>query len=212
MKTPFLNTIRNSVKQWYLPLIVGVLFIIMSVIVLSSPASSLLALSLLFALSFLFGGLMEIIFSIVNRKELDNWGWSLVFGIITFILGFSLVLYPGLSVSVLTLYIGFLFLFRSIASISFAIDVKKFGIRNWGWLLAFGILGAIASLILIWNPGLAGLTAVVLAASSFLFAGLFNISYSFQLRKLHKASKKVSAKLKHRYDKLMEDIQLEQEN
>lgn len=210
MQTSFLNTVKNAVKQWYIPLLVGILFVIIGIVVFSMPLESLLTMSFFFALSFLFGGLMEVIFSVVNRKELSNWGWSLALGIITFILGISLVSHPELSLSILLFYVGFLLLFRSIASLSFAIDLKNYGSRNWGWLLVFGILGTIASFILIWNPGLAGLTAVILVSSSFIFAGLFSITLSFQLRKLHKATKKLSEKLQTRYDELMEDIRKEQ--
>lgn len=210
MQTPFLDSIKKSVKHWYIPLVVGALFIILSIVVFTSPLSSLLTLSVFFALSFLFGGLSEVIFSIANRNQLDNWGWSLVFGIITVIIGFSLVIHPALSIGVLAFYIGFLLLFRSISSISFAIDIKKYGSKNWVGLLIFGILGAIVSFFLIWNPVFAGLSIVVLIALSFLFAGLFSIFLSFQLRKLHKSSKEISANLKERYDVLMEEIRTEQ--
>lgn len=206
MSLPFLNSIKNSIKHWYIPLLVGILFVIISIVVFTSPMGSLLTLSLFFALSFLFGGISEIVFSIANRDQLENWGWSLAFGIITFVVGISLVSHPALSLTVLAFYIGFLLLFRSIASISFALDVKKHGSKNWGGLLIFGILGAIASFILIWNPVVAGLSVVVLVAMSFLFAGLFSILLAFQLRKLHKSSKQISAKLRERYDDLMVEI------
>lgn len=209
MQTPFLNSIRNSIKHWYIPLLVGLLFVVVSIVVFTSPITSLLTLSIFFALSFLFGGLSEIVFSIANRHQLDNWGWSLAFGILTFIIGISMLIHPGLSISVLAFYIGFLLLFRSISSISFALDVKKYGSKNWGGLLIFGILGAIVSFILIWNPVFAGMSIVVLVALSFLFAGLFSIILSFQLRKLHKSSKNISAKLRERYDALMKEIREE---
>lgn len=207
MKTSFLNSIKNSVKHWYIPLIVGILFVILSIAVFTSPLSSLLALSIFFALSFLFSGLSEVFFSISNRNTLPNWGWSLAFGILTTIIGFSLVVHPGLSISVLAFYIGFLLLFRSIASISFALDVKKYGSKNWGSLLAFGILGALASLFLIWNPLFTGIGLTILMAVSILFAGLFSIFLALQLRKIHVSSKGISAALKARYDDLMEEIQ-----
>lgn len=212
MKTPFLNSIRNSIKHWYIPLLVGILFIIISIVAFTSPLSSLLTLSPFFALSFIFGGLSEIFFSIANRKTLDTWGWSLVFGILTFIIGTSLVIHPALSLSVLAFYIGFLLLFRSISSISFALDIKKYGSKNWGGLLIFGILGAIVSFILIWNPVFAGMSVIILVALSFLFAGLFSIFLSFQLRKLHKHSKDISAGLRNRYDALMQEIREEWED
>jgi len=46
---------------------------------------------------------------------------------------------------------------------------------------------------------------------NFIFAGLFSITLSFQLRKLHKASKKISDELRERYDQVIEDIRIEQE-
>lgn len=151
-------------------------------------------------------------FSLTNRDQLDNWVWSLAFGIPTFVVGISLVSHPALSITVLVFYVGFLLLFRSISSISFAWDVKKYGNKNWGGLLVFGILGAIFSFILIWNPAFAGLSVVILVSLSFLFAGLFSIFLAFQLRRLHKSSKSLSGHLKERYDLLMEEIRKEQGN
>lgn len=206
METSFLKSIKKAIKHWYIPALVGVFFVIVSIIVFMSPASSLLALSILFALSFVFGGLAEAVFSAANRNQMDNWGWSLAFGIITFIVGISLTIHPALSISVLAFYIGFLILFRSVSAISFAMDVKRYGRKDWGVLLVFGILGIIFSFILIWNPIFAGLSVVVLIALNFLFAGLFSIFLSFQLRKLHKSSKTISAGLRSRYDELMKDI------
>ncbi|MFC5194483.1 MULTISPECIES: HdeD family acid-resistance protein [Bizionia] len=206
MEATFLKSIKEAIKHWYIPVLVGLFFVIVSIIVFMSPAGSLLTLSILFALSFLFGGLSEIIFSVVNRHQLENWGWSLAFGIITFIVGTSLLIHPALSITVLAFYIGFIILFRSVAAISFALDIKQYGSKNWGILLGLGILGIIFSFILIWNPIFAGMSVVILVALSFLFSGLFSIYLGLQLRQIHKSSKSISAELKERYDDLMEEI------
>jgi len=140
---------------------------------------------------------------------LENWGWSLAFGILTFIVGISLMSHPALSISVMAFYIGFIILFRSVSAIGFAMDVKRYGDKNWGVLLVLGILGTIFSFILIWNPVFAGMSMVVLIALSFMFAGLFSIALAFQLKRLHKSSKKISAELRKRYDDLVKDIDRE---
>ncbi|MCX7548266.1 DUF308 domain-containing protein [Xanthomarina sp. F1114] len=212
METPFLKSIKEAIKHWYIPLLVGLFFVIVSIVAFASPKGSLLTLSFLFAFSFLFGGLAETVFSIINRHQLENWGWSLTFGIITFIVGTSLLIHPGLSLTVLAFYVGFIILFRSVSSISFALDLKRYGSKNWGVLLVLGILGTIFSFVLIWNPVFAGAYIVILVALSFLFAGLFSIYLSLQLRKLHKSSKSISAELQERYDDLMEDIRDEWED
>ena len=209
MKSSFINSIKDTIKHWYIPALVGVFFVIVSIIVFSSPAGSLLTLSFLFAMSFVFGGLAEAVFSVVNRHQMANWGWSFAFGIITFIVGTSLTVHPALSLAVLAFYIGFVILFRSVSAIGFSLDIKKYGSKNWGGLLILGILGTIFSFILIWNPLFAGMSVVILIAMSFLFAGLFSIFLSFQLRKLHKASQIISATLRARYDEVMKDIDKE---
>ena len=211
MKSSFINSIKDTIKHWYIPALVGVFFVIVSIIVFSSPAGSLLTLSFLFAMSFVFGGLAEAVFSVVNRHQMANWGWSFAFGIITFIVGTSLTVHPALSLAVLAFYIGFVILFRSVSAIGFSLDIKKYGSKNWGGLLILGILGTIFSFILIWNPLFAGMSVVILIAMSFLFAGLFSIFLSFQLRKLHKSSQTISATLRARYDEVMKDIDKEWE-
>ncbi|MCB0468756.1 MAG: DUF308 domain-containing protein [Aequorivita sp.] len=209
METSFLKSLKQTIKHWYIPLLVGIFFVVVSIVVFSSPAGSLVALSLLFALSFLFSGLSESLFALANKDHLDNWGWSLALGIITLIVGFLLLLNPALSLTVLAFYIGFVILFRSISTIGFAIDVKKYGSKNWGGLLVLGIIGTIVSFILIWNPLFAGLSVVILVALSFLFAVLFSILLAFQLRKLHKSSKRISANLVERYDAIVKEIRAE---
>lgn len=207
----FFNTIRKAIKHWYLPLLVGLFFIVISIVVFTSPMTSFVALALLFSISFLLGGIAEIIFALTNRDQLRNWGWTLGFGILTTLVGILLILNTELSMSVLAFYIGFLVLFRSIAAISFAVDVKRYGGTQWGSLMVFGILGAIFAFILLWNPVFAGLSIVVFAGLSIFFSGLFNIYFALQLRKIHRYAKKISPKLKERLDQLQNDIWAEWE-
>lgn len=183
------NSIKAAIRHWYIPLLVGLFFIVVSVVAFTSPVTSLLTLAVLFSLSFLLGGAAEIVFSVANRHQMHNWGWTLGFGLVTFIVGVLLFLNPALSLTTLAFYIGFVILFRSISAISFSFDLRRFGSRDWGLLLAFGILGALFSFILLWNPVFAGMSVVILVALSFLSAGLFSIYFSLQLRKLHQLSK-----------------------
>jgi len=205
MQTLFLKSIKDAIRHWYIPLLVGIFFVIVSTVVFTSPLSSLLTLAVLFAISFLLGGASEIVFAIANRHRMANWGWSLGFGIITLVIGILLISNPGLSLTALAFYVGFTILFRSISSISFALDIKRYGSKNWVSLLIFGIF----SFILIWNPAFAGLSIVWLVALSFLFGGLFSIFFAMQLRKLHKHSKELSPELRERYQQLEHDIKNE---
>ncbi len=205
MTGSFFKTIKSSIRHWYIPLLVGVIFIGIGIYTFMSPLESYLALALLFTISFLVSGLAEIIFSISNRREIDNWGWTLIFGLLTFILGVLLLLNPAISLITLTFYVGFLLLFRSVGGISYSIELKNYGILNWGYLMTIGILGVLFSFFLIWNPLFAGMTLVFWTGMAFISAGVFSIYLSLQLRKL----KSIPSKLKSKYDAINEEIKNE---
>ncbi|MCZ7614958.1 MAG: DUF308 domain-containing protein [Ignavibacteriaceae bacterium] len=110
MKTSFLKIINNSVKHWYLHLISGLLFIATGIYTFASPLESYLALSVIFSITFLVSGIGEIVFSISNRNEIDSWGWNLVFGIFTLLVGVLLIVKPEISVAMLPLYVFYVLL------------------------------------------------------------------------------------------------------
>jgi uncharacterized membrane protein HdeD (DUF308 family) len=208
MKT--IKTVQHSVKNWYILLIVGLIFLGAGIYAFLSPAESFLALSLLFAWSFLISGAIEIAFSISNREELENWGWTLIFGVITFLVGLLLLARPEITMITLSLSLGFLVLFRSIGAISFALDLKSYDDNSgWGTLLALGILGVLFSFLLLWNPAFAGSTIVFWTGLALVIAGIFSIYLSLKLRKLKGVSQKVSSELRERFASLQEEIQSE---
>lgn len=190
MEKQLFKNIKNAVKHWYLSLIVGILFLLFGFWILKTPLESYVTLALLFGVIFLVNGIFEIIFSISNRKEIDNWGWILAGGIIDLLFGIVLASNVGLSMAVLPFYVGFMLLFRSVAAIGYAFDLKGFGIRDWYWLLLLGILGLLFSFIMIWNPIFGGMTIIIWTAMAFITYGIFRIILAFKLRRLHTFSKK----------------------
>lgn len=190
MEKQLFKNIKNAVKHWYLSLIVGVLFLLFGFWILKTPLESYVTLALLFGVVFLVNGIFEIIFSISNRKEIDNWGWILAGGIIDLLFGIVLASNVGLSMAVLPFYVGFMLLFRSVAAIGYAFDLKGFGIRDWYWLLLLGILGLLFSFIMIWNPVFGGMTIIIWTALAFITYGIFRIILAFKLRRLHTCGKK----------------------
>lgn len=180
------NNLLQSAKYWYLILILGIILVIVGIWVFSTPVLSFTTLSLLFAMSFFVTGILEIIYAIGNRKEMANWGWSLVGGIIDLLIGILLMSLPLTSMMFLAYYVGFGILFRSVMAIGNAIDLKKLRVGDWGYFLFLGILGLLFSFILIWNPVFAGLTIVFYTGMAFIIMGIFQIYLSFRLRKIKK--------------------------
>lgn len=206
MGTQIFKIVRNSIKYWYIPLIVGVILIGLGIYTFTSPQESYLALALLFSLAFLLSGLFEIAFSVVNRQVLDNWGWILAFGILTFAIGVLLFINPAISLITLAFYVGFLVLFRSISAIGYAIDLKRYGISDWGVLMLVGILGLIFSLLLIWNPILSGMTVVIWTGLALISSGVFSVYFSLKLKKLNTLPHKISDRLRNQIELMQQEV------
>ena len=148
MKTIF-DELQQEVKNWWISLILGILYVIVAISLMFSPLSGYAVLSILFSVSMLFSGLLEISFAVSNRRRVSSWGWYLAGGIIDMILGFYLIAYPMLSMEVIPFIIAFWLMFRGFSSVGYAMDLKRYGTRDWGWYVAFGILAVICSLIIL---------------------------------------------------------------
>lgn len=184
MDSIFNETVKKSVKYWYLLALVGVIFIVIGGYTLSNPLESYLSLSLIFSWSFLITGFFELSASLANRKRINNWGWILVSGVVNVAIGFLLLVRPEISITILPLFVGFFMLFRAVAAIGYAIELRRGGTQGWGWSIFLGILGFLFSLGLIANPSIAGMTLVIWTGLAFISIGVFQIYFSLQLKRL----------------------------
>jgi uncharacterized membrane protein HdeD (DUF308 family) len=128
-------------------------------------------------------GIVEATFSVVNRKTMTLWGWSLASGIVSFVFGAMLLVNPFTSMVVLALCIGLAILFRSIGGIILSINLKKYGAPRWGYLLTLSILGVLMSLFLMSDPILMWVAITKLAAITLFVAGFVSIGLFIFLRK-----------------------------
>jgi len=117
----------HSAKKWsgvFLYILGGILYLIIGMMVAANPGAGALALTLLLGVVFMVGGLFRIFSSLIVRYE--NWGWVLLSGVITLILGILIWRqWPSSALWVIGLFIG--------------IDLIFYG---WSWvILAFAAHG-----------------------------------------------------------------------
>lgn len=200
------QSLRNSIKHWYIPLIVGILFMVFGFYLFTIPLETYLALSMLFSISFITSGLLEIVFSIQNNNSLKGWGWYLVSGLLSLIMGIYLVVYPGISMSILPFVVGFTLMFRSFQSLGIAFDLREKRILSWGNLALASTLGIILSFLLLANPFFTSLSLVTLTALSFVFTGIASMVLAFNLKSVKDAPGKMSAEVKNRIEGLEKEL------
>lgn len=178
------DQLKTSMRSWWAYEVLGAFLIIMSVLVIVYPVTSFVGLAFYFALTFFISGILRVITSLTNRDVMKNWMLYTIGGLIDIVLGVFLVSNLELSGLALALYIGFFVLFSSITAISKAFDLKGFGHKGWGWVLATGIVGLAISVMLIFNPILGAGTAVLWTALGLLAVGGFYIYLGIELHKI----------------------------
>lgn len=183
--------VLSTIKHWWVILIVGLLAIGVGIWMLFRPGLAYEALSIVFAVSFLVGGIGSCYFAIVNRKNTPAWGWNLVCGLLILVLGIILVTSPGMSAGTLIYYVGFAIVFGGFNTIGLAFALKNAGSSSgWGWNLALGIIIIILGFILMFSPLLAILTIVIWSGIGFITFGVSCCGAAYHLSKVKGIMKK----------------------
>ncbi|MFA5573832.1 MAG: DUF308 domain-containing protein [Brumimicrobium sp.] len=175
---------KITTKGFNLLLISGILFIALGVLIIFTPESSLIALGLLFATIFFVTGVFEITYAISNRNLLDNWVWNLTIGIVDLVVGILLIVNPELSTITLLLFIGLSLVFRSIMTIVWAIFLRDIHFKNWGWILALGILIFIFSSVVLLSPDFFGIIIILYLSFTLITVGFAQVLMAITLKKL----------------------------
>lgn len=201
------KTIMGTLKHWYVPFIIGLVFIALGIYIFTVPLETYLTLTYIFSFSFIFSGLSDTVFSIQNHKNLNGWGWYLINGVLSLAMGFFLIYYPETSSLALALMVGFTLLARSFMLLGYSFDLRDFKVQGWGYLTTLSVLGILFSILLLSNPLIAGLSLVTLTSLSFIFVGIASIALSFKLRKLKEMAGKISKELKDKLNHLQAELE-----
>jgi uncharacterized membrane protein HdeD (DUF308 family) len=190
-----ISAITGTIKNWWVFLIIGILLLIGSYYMFSTPVESFVGLAGLFSALILVSGLFRIFFALTNKDDIENFGLYLAGGVLDVIVGFLLLKYPGITIVLFSLFIGFWLLFRGFNVISISFQVKKMEDSNWFWILLFGILVVIFAFMAIINPLIGASYLVITLALAIMFAGIANIFLALRLKKVKSKVHEVKEKL-----------------
>ena len=117
-------TVRN-LKGFAMHLLSAALYLLIGVFMLEGPVQAAAVLTLLFAASFLTGGLLRIIFSLIER--FPAWPWVLLHGVVDLFLG-ALIWnrWPESSLWVIGLFVGIDLLFHGWSWIVLSLSARTY--------------------------------------------------------------------------------------
>ena len=100
-----------------------------------------------------------------------RWGWILADGILGVIVGIFALAFPGATVLLLALFLGFGLVISGVIETTAALRVQHGAPGRW-WVVIFGIITVLAGIFVIFHPGAGVVILVVGLLLWFLFAGI----------------------------------------
>ena len=176
------DTALGLARTWWLWLLLGIVWILFGMFVLSYNVGSLLALAVVTGITFIATGIHEVITA--GRVERWQWLW-LVGGVLSIIAGMVTFVWPGHSLRYLA---GILAWFLVVKGIVDTVGALALIGRPWWWTTL--LLGMVELLLGIWAAGYPGRSLFVfvnLVGVYAVFHGLAEVLTAFDLRRLGKA-------------------------
>lgn len=190
MKRRFENLTRQAgraVRHWWLMLIAGILCVAAGIVVFAFPLESYVTLSILFGVLLLVTGAAKLISASTSGNYFMMRGYVIVGGILDLLLGLFLCIYPGVTLMLLPIMMGFWMMYNSFVLIGFSGDFETFGVPGAGWVTGGGILLLILSILVLVNPFGAGIaTVVILAGVGLIVLGILLSALGVKFRDIHR--------------------------
>lgn len=172
-------------KTWWVPLIQGIASVIIGVLLLTNPATTLIAIALFLGAFWFVGGIFDVIGAFTRRDGDKGWFWPLLAGIISIIAGLLLLSQPIAGAIILPVTLAILIgagaVVSGIFNIIWAIRVRK-EIQGEIWLILWGVISILLGIYVLANPGASAIALVFVIAILAIVGGIAMVISSFRLR------------------------------
>ena len=182
-------TSRADVREiggiWWLTLIVGIIWTIYGMFVLSLRPTTIWSLAILIGISFILGGVAQIMVA----ARVDSWKWLFYVGaVLSIIAGIVAFAWPGMTLYVLAVFLAWYLVIGGIFSVIAAFVGPK---RDWWWVaIVVGVLMFILGVWAVSTPGRELLLFINIVGIWMVFYGVGEIFQAFALRSLASELKK----------------------
>jgi len=177
--------LKSKINNWWMPVIVGLGLIGMSIFFMSQPVGTFLGLTVVFGWFIFMTGAFNLAFAINNRHFTNGWIWYLMMGVFEILIGIALLFQPKLSAESLILFTGFWMMFSAFSKINLAFLLKKMEVSSWWINIVVAILTLFLAFLIIINPLFGMLSIVYMISIPILFLGVIAITFGIQMKQLN---------------------------
>jgi uncharacterized membrane protein HdeD (DUF308 family) len=162
------NAVRN---HWVLFLIEGIVLLVLGVLAVAIPPLATLTFTIFLGWLFLISGGIGLITTFRARGVPGFW-WSLASALLSVVVGVLMLLWPVSGAISLTLVLATFFILDGVTLIMYALAHREQLTRQWGWLLANGVIDLVlAALIIVGFPSSAAWAVGLLVGIDLIFGG-----------------------------------------
>lgn len=170
--------VREAAKYWWLFLLTGIGWILVSLVVLAFDPTSVAVIGYMTAFLFLAAGVTEL----VNMVVASSWRWLHgILGLVFVVAGFAALSSPFQTFGMLAVLIGWYLILKGSFDIGLSVATRH-EIPLWGLLLASGILQIIIGVWALGYPGRSAWLLVLWVGIGALIRGITQTIFAFQVR------------------------------
>ena len=148
-------------------IIAGAVLMIAGVICLLSPAAALAGLSFFLGTAMLVSGIVDLLIFALCYRSVAGAGWFLVDGILTVLLSMFVLCDQWFTALTIPFIFGMWLLCTGVSKVANSFELRRLGIRGWGWFTAIGSLMTAAGFFSFLDP-LSGIAAISAVSGCFL--------------------------------------------
>lgn len=169
-------------KSWWVVLVVGVLSVLLGLLFLFWPGKTIVVIAVIFGVWLIVSGIVQLVQGFNSELGTGERVLAVIVGVISIILG-VLCFRGGIAngVYILSLFVGFSFLFRGIWQ--FIIGLQNKGQSGRALLIIGGILGIIAGIIVLSAPFESLEVLALIMGIWLIIMGIIEVIYSFGVKK-----------------------------
>jgi uncharacterized membrane protein HdeD (DUF308 family) len=169
-------------KSWWVVLVVGVLSVLLGLLFLFWPGKTIVVIAVIFGVWLIVSGIVQLVQGFNSDLGTGERVLAVIVGVISIVLG-VLCFRGGITngVYILSLFVGFSFLFRGIWQ--FIIGLQNKGQSGRGLLIIGGILGIIAGIIVLSAPFESLEVLALIMGIWLVIMGIIEVVYSFGIKK-----------------------------
>lgn len=175
------DTLQAVGRSWGWVLAFGLLTLLLGILVVIDPSSSVIFVAVLVGIEFVISGIFRLVASFTHEAEGHRIWWVLL-GIVSIVVGVFLIRHLGVTISILPVVVGIFWIIQGVMEFFAAVANRDMPSR--GWTMFMGVVGLVAGIVLVSWPIQSIVTLAWVIGIFLVVYGLMTTFSAFQVRKL----------------------------